>query len=139
LDKNIEGVGQSGEEVDLKQFLHNKLAHILREEEIKWYQRVKTKELLQGSSNTKYFHLVASGKHRKSRILQLQDSNNLIHGDEALRKHITSYYKRLFGPPVEIDAALDESRRQDRPQVSEEENDFLILPFTEDETRKALF
>ncbi|KAL5649148.1 hypothetical protein ACJX0J_039957, partial [Zea mays] len=56
LDKNTEGAGLSGEEVDLKQFLQNKLAHILREEEIEWYQRVKTKELLQRDSNTKYFH-----------------------------------------------------------------------------------
>ena len=88
---------------------------MLREEEIKWYQRAKTKELLQGDSNTKYFHLVASGKHRKSRIYQLRDGNNVIQGEEALRKHITSYYKRLFGPPEETDAGLDESHRQDIP------------------------
>lgn len=115
LDKKAEGVGLAVDEIDLKQFLQNKLAHMLREEEIKWYQRAKTKELLQGDSNTKYFHLVASGKHRKSRIYQLRDGDNVIHGEEALRKHITSYYKRLFGPPEETDAGLDESHRQDIP------------------------
>jgi hypothetical protein len=36
---------------------------MLREEEIKWYQRAKTKGLLEGDSNTKYFNLVANGKH----------------------------------------------------------------------------
>jgi hypothetical protein len=39
---------------------------MLREEEIKWYQRVKVKELLECDSNTKYFQLIASGKHRKT-------------------------------------------------------------------------
>jgi hypothetical protein len=34
----------------------------LREEEIKWYERAKTKDLLEGDDNTQYFHLVANGK-----------------------------------------------------------------------------
>jgi hypothetical protein len=38
------------------------LAHLLQEEEIKWYQRAKVKELLEGDSNTKYFQLIANGK-----------------------------------------------------------------------------
>jgi hypothetical protein len=29
---------------------------------------MKVKDLLEGDSNTKYFHLVASGKYRKIRI-----------------------------------------------------------------------
>jgi hypothetical protein len=41
---------------------------MLREEEIKWYQRAKVKELLEGDFNTKYFQLIANGNHRKSRI-----------------------------------------------------------------------
>jgi hypothetical protein len=41
---------------------------MLREEEIKWHRRAKVKELLEGDSNTKYFHLVANGKHRYNRI-----------------------------------------------------------------------
>jgi hypothetical protein len=68
----------------------------------------------------------------KSRIYQLRDGNNVMHRDE-LRKHITSYYKSLFGPHEEIDASLDDSQIQDIPQVSEVENDLLISPFTKDE------
>jgi hypothetical protein len=44
------------------------LAQLLREEELKWYQRAKVNDLLEGDSNTKYFQLVASGKHRETRI-----------------------------------------------------------------------
>jgi hypothetical protein len=55
-------------ERDYKQYQNNRLAKMLREEEIKWYQRSKVKELLQGDSNTKYFQLIPNGKHRKTRI-----------------------------------------------------------------------
>jgi hypothetical protein len=41
---------------------------MLREEEIRWYQRSKANNLLQGDNNTKYFHMVVNGKNRKSWI-----------------------------------------------------------------------
>lgn len=101
--------------------------------------KTETKELLQGDSNTKYFQLVASGKHRKSRIYKLRDENHVIQGDVALKKHITSYYKSLFGPPDVIDVALDETQIQDIPQVSKVESEFLVVPLTVEEIRRALF
>jgi hypothetical protein len=59
-------------EININQCLNIRLAHLLWEEEIKWYQRAKTKDLLEGDSNTTYFQLIASGKYRKTRIFQLQ-------------------------------------------------------------------
>jgi len=46
----------------------------VREEEIKWYQRTKVKNLLEGDANTN-FHLVANGKHRKTRIFMLEQDD----------------------------------------------------------------
>lgn len=112
MDKKAEGTYLSVENFDLKQVLQHNLAQLLREKEIKWYQRAKTKDLLHVDSNTKYFHLVASGK---SRIFQLRDGNKVIHGDATLMKHITSYYKCLFGPPDATYVALDESQIHDIP------------------------
>jgi hypothetical protein len=80
------------EEINIKQCLSNRLVHHLREEEIKWYQRAKTKNLLEGDSNTKYFQLIASGKFRKTRIFQLQLENMVIEGEQALKDYISSYY-----------------------------------------------
>ncbi|RLN08590.1 hypothetical protein C2845_PM11G03480 [Panicum miliaceum] len=45
----------SQQELDLKQSIKERLAQLLREEEIKWFQRAKTKELLEGDDNTKFF------------------------------------------------------------------------------------
>ena len=62
LDKKAEHSFLSTHEIDVKQCLKNRIAQLLREEEIKWYQRAKTKDLLEGDSNTKYFQFIANGK-----------------------------------------------------------------------------
>jgi hypothetical protein len=58
IDKKAEVSNLLPHELDLKHFLQNKLAQMLREEELKWYQRAKTQNFMQGDSNTRYFHLV---------------------------------------------------------------------------------
>jgi hypothetical protein len=55
LDKKAEHTPLQVEETNIKQCLNNRLAQLLREEEIKWYQRAKVNDFLQGESNTKYF------------------------------------------------------------------------------------
>jgi hypothetical protein len=66
LVKKVEGTMLSPHEMDVKHCLNVRLMQLLREEEITWYQRSKSNKLLQGDSNTRYFHLVANGKRRKS-------------------------------------------------------------------------
>jgi hypothetical protein len=102
-------------ELDLKQCLKQRLAHLLREEEIKWYQRAKTTKLLQGDCNTKYFQLVAKGKHRKTRIFRLEQEDCVIEGDENLKCFITSYYKGLFGAPELNNFSMNASIKEDIP------------------------
>jgi len=60
-------------------------------------------------------------------------------GDEHLKSHITTYYKNLFGQPKNCDISLREDQNQDIPQISPEENDILVSPFTESEVREAVF
>jgi hypothetical protein len=68
LDKKVEHTILNDSKRDLKHVLNERLAELLREEELKWYQRAKVKHLLQGDANTKYYHLLANGRHRKTRI-----------------------------------------------------------------------
>jgi hypothetical protein len=102
----------------------NCLCQLLREEEIKWYQRSKARNLLEGDSNTKYFHLLANGRHR-IRGGQKKSVETML-----LKKHITTYCKGLFGPPQEDSFRLDETQRDDIPQVTPEENIILVEEFT---------
>jgi mannosylglycoprotein endo-beta-mannosidase len=93
LDKKEETNALSNQELDLKHYLNERLVHLLREEEIKWYQRAKTKDLLEGDDNTQYFHLVANGKYRKQHIFKLEQEDGVIVGDVDLKIYITNYYK----------------------------------------------
>jgi mannosylglycoprotein endo-beta-mannosidase len=95
--------------------------------------------ILEGDSNTRYFHGVADGKHRKKRIYSLVQDEGTIEGHEQLKAYITNYYKKLFGEPDEGNFTMDESRTEDIPQVSIEENDLLTAAYTEDKVRKAIF
>jgi hypothetical protein len=65
----------------------------LREEEIKWYQHLKAKHLLEEDANMKYFHLLANGRHRKTRFFQLQEGDNLINGDDELKNTVPHIIK----------------------------------------------
>jgi len=92
-----------------------------------WLQRAKETRLLHGDENTKYFQLVANGKHRKKQIFQLEQGEGVITGNENLQTYITNFYSNLFGPHEENYFSLDEEIREDLTQVTEQENDFSRL------------
>ena len=96
LDKKVENCILNETELNLKHVLNERLADLLREEELKWYQRAKVKYLLEGDASTKYYHLLANGRHRKTRIFQLEDGNDIISGDAQLKKHITKYISHFL-------------------------------------------
>jgi hypothetical protein len=54
---------------------------------------MKTKDLLEGDYNTKYFHLVANRRHRKQCIFKLEQEDGVIERDAELKAYITNYYK----------------------------------------------
>ena len=94
---------------------------------------------MEGDSNTRYFHMVANGRHRKKYIHSLHQDKGTIEGQTELKQYITDYYKTLFGPPEDSHMTLDEDRIGDIPQVSTEENAFLTAPFMEEEVKQAIF
>ena len=103
------------------------LIKLLREEELKFYQRAKATDVLLGDNNTKYFQMIANGKHRKKHIFSLEHEENKIEGQNNLKNYIMQFYKELFGPSKDNHFAFDESRIDDIPQVSQSENKFLRL------------
>jgi mannosylglycoprotein endo-beta-mannosidase len=115
LDKKAEVQLLSQQEIDLKQSVKERLAQFLRQEELKWFQRATTTKILRGDDNTKFFHLVANGKRRKTRIFRLEQDEGIIEGDENLKKYITKYYNGLFGQQQGNKFSLVESITEDIP------------------------
>jgi mannosylglycoprotein endo-beta-mannosidase len=99
------------------------------------HQRSKAQFILEGDSNTRYFHAIANGRHRRKRIQSLVQDE----GHEHLKSYITKYYKGLFGSPEESPFSLDETQTEDIPQVPMEENDLLTALYSEEEVKKAIF
>jgi hypothetical protein len=139
LDKKGESTRLLPHEVDIKHCLNVWLIQMLREEEIRWYQRSKANNLLQGDNNTKYFHMVVNGKNRKSWIFQLEEGDRIIKGNEPLKSYITDYYKSLFGLSDGGQFFRDNDRRSDIIQISQEDNEKLTTSFTEQEVKEAIF
>jgi mannosylglycoprotein endo-beta-mannosidase len=113
-------------------------ACVLQEEELKWYKRYKSKFIFKGDSNTRYFHDVANGRRRKKCIHSLVQDECIIEGQEHLKSYISNYYKNMFGTLDEETFSMDETRMDDIPQISMEDNDLLIAEYSEEEVRKTV-
>jgi mannosylglycoprotein endo-beta-mannosidase len=92
----------SSDEIELKIQSNAQITSILREEELKWYQCSKAQFILEGDSNTRYFHAIADGHHKRKSIQSLVQDEGWIESHEQLKSYITNYYKNLFGPPEEV-------------------------------------
>jgi hypothetical protein len=125
----------SDEVLDEANDILNKLR---REEESKWAQRAKVKHIQEGGNNTRYFHLVANGKHRKKKIFQLEQQEGTIVGEDNLKVYITEFYKKLFGAPAPTNISLVQDDFQDITKISPLENEILTAPFTEKEVFEAV-
>jgi hypothetical protein len=90
-------------------------------------------------ANTRYFHSVSNGSHRKKLIHSLVQDEGTIEGHEQLKLYITNYYKVFFGASEEGNFCMDETRKDDIPQVTIEENNLLTAPCLEEEVKKTVF
>lgn len=77
--------------------LERELIEIYTAEEIYWQKRGGQKWILQGDSNTAFFHKCANGRKRKTLIKSLEEEGRVISDPVELRQHIDAYYKKLFG------------------------------------------
>jgi hypothetical protein len=139
IDKKAESQLLRQCEWDLRQSIHERITHLLREEEVKWFQRAKTTTILKGDNNTKYFHMVANGKRKKTRIFHLEQDEGVIEGEKPIKSYIIKYYKNLFGSSEDGRLSLNESLVEDIPQVTDTETEMLVAEFSEKEIREAIF
>jgi hypothetical protein len=91
----------------------------------------------EGGNNTKYFHLMTSGKHRNKRIFQLEQGEGTIVGEQNLKVYITEHYKKLFRVPAKNHFSMCGDNINDIPWLSPEENSILIADFTKKEVHEA--
>jgi len=65
------------------------LIKLFREEELRFYQWAEVTNVLLGDYNTRYFQMIANGKHWKKRIFSLEHEGGNIEGQQNLKSYIT--------------------------------------------------
>ena len=78
LDKNTESIHLNAE-VNLKHVLNDRLVDLLREEELKWYQRAKVRNLLEGMRRSK--------GHKRTRSQAKQTENRVTEPKGSHEQH----------------------------------------------------
>lgn len=96
------------------------------------------KWILEGDSNTNYFHKCANGRKRKMHIASLEQGDQILESTPELKVHITDYYKQLFGRSETADIHVDPSMWNSDQQLTNEENEWLVRPFCLQELDFAL-
>ena len=72
LDTQADIINLSQGERDQLETARDDLIKLLWEEELRFYQRAKATDVLLGDNNTRYFQMIANGKHRKKHIFSLE-------------------------------------------------------------------
>jgi hypothetical protein len=108
-------------------------------EEIKARPRARERDIKEGDRNTKYFHVVANQRKRKTIIHSIEGPVGAVENTEEIIRVATDYYKGLFKyePRPVLKIVEDFFREEDK--MTAEENEALALEFTEEEVRKAIF
>lgn len=84
----------------IKEELHS----LLEQENLKLKQRAKETWLQFGDRNTKYFHICAIQKKRRSQILMIKDIDDRLCTTHAeLEVAFVSYYTKLFTARKDLD------------------------------------
>jgi hypothetical protein len=133
LDAQADTLGLDEEGWAMRYHLEGQLSHLARLEEVYWRQRSHLTWLLKGDANTAFFHAMANGK-RKCAISRLSTDSGVISDPGALWTHIYDFYRQLMGVPGEQGLfTLSPTTWAALGRVSDEDNDSLMLSFTEQE------
>jgi hypothetical protein len=137
LEAFVEVTPLSMQEIELKSQYNGQIASLLCNYDVKWYERWEVQFILEETSNTRYFPIVANSRHWKKLIHSLVHDDGTIKGHEQLISYIINYHKNWFGKPEEGNFSMDESQIDENSRVSDEENAYFTAPYTKDEIRKV--
>jgi hypothetical protein len=84
-------VGQEvwqAQEAQIRIVLQDKYSSLLHQQQIYWKQRGTLKWVKFGDEGSKFFHAIATIRHRKNLIISLQDANGVSHTEHHTKADI---------------------------------------------------
>jgi hypothetical protein len=118
--------------------LQKELAHVLKMEELMWFQRSRARWLVDGDRNTRYYHLKTITRRRHNKILMLRDDNGEWVDDVTVLKHMANnFYKNLFS--IDGNEVSWFQTKITFPRLLDEELQQIRGPIEDVEIRRAVF
>ena len=118
--------------------IENELENIYHMEAIYWQPRGSYLWILEGDANTQFFHQHANGRRRKNTIIALDTDLGKVQSQDDIMRHVTDFYKNLFGSKPTCNMRLADSFWHGRQNLSANMLDALIRPFTELEVKHVV-
>jgi hypothetical protein len=118
--------------------VQKELQHLLDSEDMQWRQRAKSDWLRDGDRNTRYFHECANARRKTNRIHNILDAEErMCDTEEEVQMGFINYFSSLF---TTVDAGdMGPCLQHMEMRVSDDMNQELLKPFSEDDIRTALF
>lgn len=69
---------------------------LLKQKEIYWRQRAKTRWLKEGDNNTKFFHAYATNRKRRNFIQSLKINNNWIYDTDSIKQQFFDHLRNIY-------------------------------------------
>lgn len=119
--------------------IKKELEEIWHKEEVSLWQRSRGRKIKDGDKNNAYFHALANHRHRKNHLVELNGENGPVHTTNEMLGIATSFYKDLFGYESKHNISLGPTFREEDELITQDENDMLQKPFSEEKIKAAVF
>jgi len=100
--------------------------------------KIREREIKEGDRNTRYFHIVANRRRRKTTIHVLDGPDGPMHNTAEMLQIATDYIKNLFKYEHRHEIDFGDNFFLDTDKISSADNEKLEALFSEGEIRKAI-
>ncbi|GKU89877.1 hypothetical protein SLEP1_g3954 [Rubroshorea leprosula] len=101
-----------------------------------WRQKARKQWLREGDANSKFYHKGISSRQRRKQIVSLQVNGKKLEDVDNIKNGILEYFENLFKKEEWKRPNMDGISFK---QISQAQNDLLVMPFSEDEIKAAVW
>ncbi|GAU24370.1 hypothetical protein TSUD_390790 [Trifolium subterraneum] len=136
--QNSHNYGYSNFLENLEKQLQEQLAITLYQEECLWFQKSRSKWIVDGDRNTKYYHTKTIIRRRKNKILSLRDESGVwVNDPDILKNLVRNFYTELFKEDTPIRDSIVSWTTY--PNVVEDHHGILSANVQLNECKSVLF
>ncbi|GKV05619.1 hypothetical protein SLEP1_g17606 [Rubroshorea leprosula] len=135
IDLKGEAVQLSEEEIKKRREAFLALWDSIKHRESMLQQKSRKTWLRLGDANTRFFHNCVKGRWRRSEINSVQVNGAQIAEARQMKEEISSFFEQLYKEEKQERPRLDGVVFQ---QISQDDNEILIAPFSEEEIKEAI-